>query len=571
MAEPTSLDLVEEALDNLVNQFARPLDCLRELVQNSMDAGSPRVDIYVEWIEDPSDPLKGVVAIHVRDHGDGMDEAIIDQQLTRMFSSTKEGDLTKIGQFGIGFTSIFALKPAAVLLKTGRNGQSWELVFHPDRSFDKTRSDHPFEGTHITLFKEIMAEHLTQMVQECRWTLFYWCEHSDVSVFFEDRTRLNQESRPVATDPFAAFAAPTSTASNIEQVTRALTLESELQFKHQSGQATIILGLAQEPRYSFYNSGLTLVNTQSPEVLGAWAHRMSHLSLKIKSPLLEHTLTRDNVLQDAHWEEVMMSAAQGSEQLRSLLFSQIERCFEAKRLAHLLDFAAQETSATENKVSEAEKGQVFFPTMGGDRISWDALKTQSTQTGCILIGCACTQTLEHLAAAGIQVLVDGAGTRQFLTQMADFADFELQAADSVYVLPSLIPTERLTSPQRQLLENTAVLLGSVLKQGPELYLGTISQDQLPSACLAIPGPFGSGLYKLGTGSEKSWWPWGQKHEWLINQSHPTWASYMALAAIRPHLAAAGLAQILMVEVGAHDSEDFSRLLESAITGGDQRP
>ena len=491
MGEPTSLDLVEETLDNLVNQFARPLDCLRELVQNSMDAGSPRVDIYVEWVEDPSDPLKGVVAIHVRDHGGGMDEAIIDQQLTRMFSSTKEGDLTKIGQFGIGFTSIFALKPAAVLLKTGRNGQSWDLGFHPDRSVDKTRSEHPFEGTHITLFKEIMADHLTQMVQDCRWTLSYWCEHSDVSVYFEDRTQLTKEPRPTTTNPFAAFARPAPTNSNIEQVTRALTLESELQFKHQSGQATIILGLVQEPRYSFYNSGLTLVNTQSPEVLGSWAHRMGHLGLKIKSPLLEHTLTRDNVLQDAHWEEVMMSAVQGAEQLRSLLFSHIDRCFEAERLAHLLSFAAQEASATQGMVSEAEKRQVFFPTMGGDRISWDTLKTQSTQTGCILIGCECTQTLDHLAAAGIQVLVDGEGIRQFLAEIADFADFELQAADSVYVLPSLIPTERLTSPQRQLLETTAVLLASVLKQGPKLYLGTISQDH-PSACLAIPRPFGSG-------------------------------------------------------------------------------
>ena len=182
MTDSPPLDLVDEALDNLVNQFARPLDCLRELAQNSMDAGSPRVEVYVEWEVSPTNPQEGVISIHVRDHGEGMDEAIIDQQLTRMFSSTKEGDLTKIGQFGIGFTSIFALKPEIVLLKTGRHGESWELVFHPDRSFDKTRSRVPFAGTHITLFKQISTAKLDAIVQDCRWTLSYWCEHSDVSV-----------------------------------------------------------------------------------------------------------------------------------------------------------------------------------------------------------------------------------------------------------------------------------------------------------------------------------------------------------------------------------------------------
>ena len=40
-----------------------------------------------------------------------MDEQIIDNELTRLFSSSKEDDLTKIGKFGIGFTSIFAIQP----------------------------------------------------------------------------------------------------------------------------------------------------------------------------------------------------------------------------------------------------------------------------------------------------------------------------------------------------------------------------------------------------------------------------------------------------------------------------
>ena len=97
-------NLAQQALNNLVNQFARPMDFLRELVQNSIDAGSPRVEVWVKYIAGKARE-DGVLEIHIADFGEGMDERIIDEQLTRMFSSTKEDDLTKIGKFGIGFTS----------------------------------------------------------------------------------------------------------------------------------------------------------------------------------------------------------------------------------------------------------------------------------------------------------------------------------------------------------------------------------------------------------------------------------------------------------------------------------
>ena len=51
---------------------------------------------------------------------------------------------------------------------------------------------------------------------------------------------------------------------------------------------------------------------------------------------------------------------------------------------------------------------------------------------------------------------------------------------------------------------------------------------------------------------------------MIEQDHPTWGSYLALFDSQPNLSAAGLAQILMVEVGVHTDTDYARLMETTL-------
>ncbi|MFT4977778.1 MAG: HSP90 family molecular chaperone, partial [Myxococcota bacterium] len=233
----TTSNLAQQALNNLVNQFARPMDFLRELVQNSIDAGTPRVEVWLKHNAPADGERDGVLEIHIDDFGEGMDEGIIDEQLTRMFSSTKEDDLTKIGKFGIGFTSIFAIHPEAVLLHTGRHGDFWELLFHPDRSFDKVRVDRPVQGTRITLLKRMAEQEVEKFIREARWILRYWCEHSDTPVTFWDRTDEQEIEAVDSADPFAAFSAPVeapteplmpAAPTGPDRVTRPLDLEADL-------------------------------------------------------------------------------------------------------------------------------------------------------------------------------------------------------------------------------------------------------------------------------------------------------------------------------------------------------
>jgi len=276
--------LATQALDNLVTQFSSAFDCLRELVQNSMDAGSPVIDVWTEW--HPGDDALGTIALHVDDNGVGMDSAIIDSELTRLFASSKEDDLTKIGKFGIGFVSIFALAPHAVLLHTGRGGEFWEILFHEDRSFTKTRVEEPVEGTQITLYLAGDEDRYREVVTQGFATLRRWCRHSDVEITFEDRSGLR--GLPGGGGP--------AVINERFEVEGLITVHQEVE------GTQMALAFSLEPTFGFFNQGLTLAVLSDPDEV---PERFKNITFKIKSRYLEHTLSRETVLKDDNYEKAM--------------------------------------------------------------------------------------------------------------------------------------------------------------------------------------------------------------------------------------------------------------------------
>ncbi len=276
----------EQTLGNLVTQFSSALDFYRELVQNSIDAGSTHVDVWLEFLPDEKGDGADTIAIHIDDYGEGMDEEIIDNQLTTLFSSTKEDDLTKIGKFGIGFVSVFALRPKAVLIQTGRGGQWWEVLFYQDRSFSKSRLEVPVEGTQITLFIEGDRARYIELVHSSKKTLKRWCRFSDAEVTFEDRA----DPRSRGPEPInAPFGVDGLCATRVE---------------HQGTE--IALAYSDEPTYGFFNNGLTLAETSDVEdAFGKRSDRFEHIAVRVKSRYLEHTLSRETVLKDQNYDKAM--------------------------------------------------------------------------------------------------------------------------------------------------------------------------------------------------------------------------------------------------------------------------
>lgn len=251
------------ALDMLVRQFAQPLACLRELVQNAIDAGSNQVEVTLA--KEPEG-----IRLSVSDTGEGMTEHIIETQLTRLFASSKEGDLTKVGKFGIGFVSVFALQPLAVVVDTGRQGESWRVLFKTDRSFELLKLPHGVEGTTVHLYLDESRFEIPSLRNKVRETLSFWCRHCRVEIFVD--------GQPIRS-PFE--------------------LKEPVQVSYEETGTRLVLALSRQAEcfYGYYNQGLTLLEgNQSP---------FPNLTFKIDSRYFEHTLTRDNVIRNEDYDKGM--------------------------------------------------------------------------------------------------------------------------------------------------------------------------------------------------------------------------------------------------------------------------
>ncbi len=322
-----------DALDNLVNQFSDPMSFFRELIQNALDAGSPEIEVWFEFQDDPEGKA-GIMIVHVDDFGEGMDREIIDSKLTRLFSSSKDGDLTKIGRFGIGFVSVFAIAPDAVCVDTSRGGENWRILFQRDRSFHRIQRDEPEDGTKIQVIKTATPEEYAKFVQRAREVVTYWCKHATAEIRFDD-----------------------------EPVNQPFGLDCPVQVDYDADGTAVVVGFGadKQPFFGFYNKGLTLHEGREDLLDG--------LVFKINSRYLEHTLTRDNVLRDDNFHkamEIARSMADGP--LLHKLYDQLADGVAHGDSGSEMNFLYATLSAVvkSNKVRKRElDDRVFFKTVRG--------------------------------------------------------------------------------------------------------------------------------------------------------------------------------------------------------------
>lgn len=568
--------LVEAALENLVNQFARPLECLRELVQNAIDAGSPRVTVTVGFVPPAAPGAPGELSIAVADTGEGMDEATIDDRLTRIFASGKEDDLTKIGRFGIGFTSIFAIQPTLVQVRTGRLGAGWELVFHPDRSFDKLRLDRPQRGTTVTLFKRIPPEDRARWVEECRAVLAFWCAHSTVPIWFVDATLPRAAPAPAPApapalagpeagdaepaglvdfgafaafgDPALAGAAPAADADRPGVCLSApLGLDAPLVHCRREGGVEAWVGFGRPPRFGWYNGGLTLLSTRATDCLGPRADRLAHLCIKVKSDRLEHTLTRDNIVQDAHWKDVLGVIARAADALATRALALLGGDgLDPAEVDGLLGYLAAELAAGGLSRRRLRR-DLRLPARDGSLHPFIALEGARARDGAWLLAGADPALDEVLASRGRTLLRPGEGLRALLGAWEGEED-RVRASDSLWRRPVPLAAEDHRPVEQRVLGLVATLLGGCgLALQPTL-------GQLGGGRLAWVGTEDDGLLRISGAVDPGFWDGlrarlGRQERLWIDQEHPLWAGWCALAPTAPALAAFAVCQVILADCG----------------------
>ncbi len=123
-------------------------------------------------------------------------------------------------------------------------------------------------------------------------------------------------------------APPTPDSGGLEPVTRSMGLDAELIVELEEEGVHVVVGLAAAPSYGFYNGGLTLLSTHNSDALGESAEELSHLAFKVKYDQLEHILTRDNVLQDAHFHKAMGVLRLAARRLRKELLQRSAEAIE---------------------------------------------------------------------------------------------------------------------------------------------------------------------------------------------------------------------------------------------------
>ncbi len=561
------MDIVADAFQNLVTQFSSALDFYRELVQNSMDAGSSSIEVWLEFLpdEDAASGM-GTMVIHVDDFGEGMNEEIIDKQLTTLFSSTKENDLTKVGKFGIGFVSIFAMKPKAVIVHTGREGEYWEVFFNEEGSLTKTHLETPVEGTQIALYIPGDRATYRELVASSLETLRHWCGHSDVEIAFEDRSSLDGE---------------------IQSINQPFEVAGDCMQRVETDDGSqIVLAYSTDPSWGFYNKGLALAVIRGETDLVP--QRLKHVNFKIKSRYLEHTLSRETVMRDQNFERAMDMLGRAADTiLHPALLDEIEALVQRpdwdleaqRRYAELAAYWVREPI----ELLETAGSRQLLRTVDGQLLTLDQVWGVASRDDRVFIDGQPGELSESLGKLGAPVLYGPAGrdgpiarilARDLLRRLSGSVAGEAgrwlreqlrgdalrHRVDQMIVRPSdvvvrVVVDRRPDSPAARLATDAGKLLRAAEKARPDRNSVVVGYSELACCALAssrdpeplyLTGPELTDVMLLPPAGSSLQYD-RRRSAAALNVAHPQLRALVSLYETQPRMAAYCLAKNLLLE------------------------
>lgn len=524
---------------DVVSQFADPLAFYRELVQNAIDAGTPSIEVEVGY-----DTSAGAVRAVVRDRGEGMDRDTIENQLLVLFRSTKDRDPTKIGKFGIGFSSVLSPRPRIVVVHTVRDGRRLTLHLHPDLSyqlFDGGKATR--NGTSVELELPMEAEAVADFARRSREALARWCRHAAVPIQFSARRASDDTVDEVRIDT------PLALGDALVEV-RGVSSD---------GATTAVVGLraGAAPYAGFFNRGLMLRELDEPLA--------GPVAFKVIDARLGHTLSRDDVRRDAAFERAMAL-------VRELAGAPLARAAEAA----LAEAAVHDHTRWARLFEALDRANTALPGAGwvvplaatvGDERAAALTRLPKPRVWAAARG---TPVVDALAEAGVPVVAPTAGglARDVLAgRLARGFDRRLVDVDDELTLVTAVPA---TGADLALVDALAHLLDRAARRPSEVAL-----VELTGAIEDAPFAAGGRAHAMASVDERRWvieretagksplallW----RPALLLNTRAPLVAAARRRAEVDPTTAASMLARALLLHHRTLDATGSQELLEATL-------
>jgi molecular chaperone HtpG len=518
---------------DVVAQFADPLAFYRELVQNSIDAGTPTVEVRLVY-----DAPGAVMRAQVRDRGEGMSREVVENQLLVLFRSTKEKDPTKIGKFGIGFKSVLAPKPNIVVVQTSRAGRRLTLHLHPDLTYELYDAGPATQsGTSVELELALAEDKADEFVRQSHAALVRWCRHATVPIEFHGQL--------LSGEPVTG------------RIDRPLALDGalvEVRDTTDEGRLTCVVGLVAgdtEPSTGFFNHGLMLHESDEPLI--------GRLAVKIQDSRLGHTLSRDNVRRDERYDHAVGYARTLAE---TRLVPAVARELAARAERGDLPAYYQLVAAIEEAHLELRPTEWVFPVIG------DAKLIRATDLPRRAWAAPHPSPLtEVLAARSIPVLHMSAASRNWLVSRASrSASAQVVEVSEELTAVELVPLEDRDHAWLGLLTE---LLDAAYRRPASIALARL--HGLYANQLVLAGGVGDSAVPVA-GANAPFvldrdralrQPFGKlvKLPLLLSVTHPF---VVSARAGDPRVAASHLARLILIAYGKLDVERSQRLFEHTL-------
>lgn len=270
------INKIKLTLSELTEQFDVSHFYGREMVQNSIDADSSRIDVTYNYDSEKKSSL-----ISFTDNGHGMNYTVIRKKLLTLFDSTKEDDSKKVGRFGVGFISLYAQPDLEnILVETSTGDQAHTITLYPEsKEWDVTVAKKPLDmikkGTSVNLNIKNSKEDFEALTKDMTDFLKESCSYIKVPLFV-DGEKINTDFDI----PDAVFKIPFGGDLDIEGMI-ALT--------------------PAKPQYSFYNRRI-LIQKENNYLFSD----DKDISFIFSSSFLDYNIARKNIIKNDRFKKALM-------------------------------------------------------------------------------------------------------------------------------------------------------------------------------------------------------------------------------------------------------------------------